>query len=131
MKRIVILFVCVLLAHAVFAEKSSASSSELVLQISSLPEAKLVFNQSFKVPFLQADNSLMEGNNISFVLSAQATPVSFDGLIKTVLTPIAFLQFSAGGRFGMIVFAAPNTTLPSGAVYVFLNAAKPVLGLPV
>jgi len=100
MKRIAVLLFLVLLTQAVFAENIAESKSELELQVSSLPEAKLVFNQSFKFPFLQADNPLMSGNNIKFVITGQATPVSLDGMLKTVLTPIAFLEFSAGGMIG-------------------------------
>ena len=102
MKRIALLMVLPFLAVAVFAGDISdaESSSELQLQISTLPEAKLCFTQSFKFPFLQADNFLMDSNNIKFNLKAEITPVSMNGQFKTVLTPIAFLEFTAGGLIG-------------------------------
>jgi len=100
MKKLVLILLMVLLVQAVIAEDIAESKSELVLQVSSLPEAKLIFNQSFIFPFLQADNALMSGNNIRFTLTGQVTPVSLDGILKTVFTPIAFLEFSAGGLIG-------------------------------
>jgi len=102
MKRIALLLVLPFLAMAVFADEISGteSSSELYLQISTLPEAKLGFTQSFKIPVLRLDNPLMSGNNIKFSLSGEVTPVSMNGEIKAVLTPIAFLEFTAGGLIG-------------------------------
>jgi len=102
MKRIALLLVLPFLAMAVFVDEISGteSSSELYLQISTLPEAKLGFTQSFKIPVLRLDNPLMSGNNIKFSLTGEITPVSMNGVIKTVLTPIAFLEFTAGGLIG-------------------------------
>jgi len=100
MKKLVLILVMVLLAQAVIALDSAESASELVFQVSTLPEAKLIFNQSFTFPFLQADNALMSGNNIKFILSGDITPVSLGGTLKTVFTPLAILEFSAGGRIG-------------------------------
>ncbi|MCL2806303.1 MAG: hypothetical protein FWD26_10230 [Treponema sp.] len=73
---------------------------ELVLQISTLPEAKLGFTQNFIFPFLQGDSPLTQGNNIKLSFTTEATPVSMNAIFNTVLTPIAFLEFSAGGRIG-------------------------------
>jgi len=100
-----VFFALTLFAPILFAQESeggAAMSSELFLQISSLPEAKLGFNQGFKFPLLQGDgsNPLVSGNNVNLVLSAEVTPISVDGIFKTVFTPIAFLEFSAGGKIG-------------------------------
>ena len=102
MKRFALLLVLPFLAMSLFAEEitDAETSSEVYLQISTLPEAKLGFTQTFKIPFLRLDNPLMSGNNIKFSLTAEVTPVSFNGAIKTVLTPVAFLEFSTGGRIG-------------------------------
>jgi hypothetical protein len=76
------------------------SSRDLNLLISSLPEAKLVFNQSFTFPFLRGSGPLTADNNIETTLTAELAPVSLNGALEAVLTPIAFLQFSAGARLG-------------------------------
>ena len=76
------------------------TSSGLDMQISSLPEAKLAFSQNFIFPVLQSSSPLTSGNNLRLNLAAEITPVSMDGIFKAVLTPIAFLEFSAGGKIG-------------------------------
>ena len=76
------------------------TSRQLVLQLSTLPEAKLGFTQNFIFPFLQGGSPLTEGNNINLGLTAEVTPISIVGRVSTVWTPIAFFQLSAGGRIG-------------------------------
>ena len=75
-------------------------SKELILQVSSLPEAKLGFTVHFCFPFLQGDSDLTNDNNINFGLTAEASPVSLNGIAEAVWTPVAFFQFAAGGRMG-------------------------------
>ena len=81
-------------------ENEASASSEVVLQISSLPEAKLLFTQSFKFPFLAGSGALTKGNNINFALTGEATPITLGGLFEVTWTPIAFIQIVAGGRVG-------------------------------
>jgi len=81
-------------------ESDSRISHSLVLQTSSLPEAKLGYTFGYKLPFMQGDNPLTEGNNINFALTAEVSPISLSGLASIVWTPIAFLEFSIGGRIG-------------------------------
>ena len=102
MKKIVLLITILFLALGLFAEdtESFTSSSGLLLQASSLPEAKLGFTQSFKFPFMQGDNPLTDGNNIRLDLTAEVSPVSLNGLFNAVWTPIAFFELSAGIRLG-------------------------------
>jgi len=104
MKNIALLLAAFLFTQALFAqdaeESSVESSRSLLLQISTLPEAKLTFTQQFKIPFLRGDNALTQDNNIKFALGGEITPVSLNGLFKTVLTPIAFFEFELGGRVG-------------------------------
>jgi len=76
------------------------TSSNLELQISSLPEAKLKFTQGFIFPFLRGASALTSGNNIRADIGAEATPVSVGGMGKITWTPIAFLELSGGGRLG-------------------------------
>ena len=77
-----------------------SSSGELVFQASSLPEAKIGYTHTFRFPVLQGDNPLTEANNLKLQLTAEASPISLNGIFKAVLTPIAFLEFSAGARIG-------------------------------
>lgn len=101
MKKIAVLIVLVLFTNTLIAdEKCVFSSNNLTLQLSSLPEAKLVFSQDFVFPFMQGSSPLTEGNNIKFNTSADISPVSLNGLFNAVLTPIAFIELSAGGRIG-------------------------------
>jgi len=102
MKKIIFFLSLTFLALPLMAldETGASSSSELVLQISTLPEAKLGFTQRFVYPFLQGDNPLTENNNVTLALTAELSPISVNGLFKTVWTPIAFFELSAGARIG-------------------------------
>jgi len=104
MKRFAIFMVCVLLTMAVFAEESDTcniySSGEMFFLASTLPEAKLGYTHSFRMPVLQGDGPLTSGNNLRLALTAEATPISVNGIFKAVLTPLAVLELTAGGRVG-------------------------------
>jgi len=76
------------------------SSSALTLQISTLPEAKLGFTQRFIFPFLQGFGPLTEGNNINLSFTAEVSPISLNGFVTAVWTPVAFFDLTAGGRIG-------------------------------
>jgi len=76
------------------------TSTELGLQISSLPEAKLSLSQSFVFPFLQGSGPLTKDNNIAAVLGAEVSPVSLNGKAEIIWTPAAFFLLSAGGLAG-------------------------------
>jgi hypothetical protein len=75
-------------------------STNLIMQASSLPEAKLSLAQSFTFPFLRGESPLTAGNNIRTALSAEVSPISVNGLAEAVWTPVAFFQAAAGGRAG-------------------------------
>ena len=100
MKRAAFLFIFVLIAQTLTVSAQSESSNEMLLQISSIPEAKLDYTHTIKYPFLQGDSPLTEGNNIRISLTAEISPVMLNGLIKTVWTPVAFIELSAGVRLG-------------------------------
>ncbi|MDR0447830.1 MAG: hypothetical protein LBH07_04095 [Treponema sp.] len=85
---------------SIFAEEGITSSTNLELQISTLPEAKLGLTQSFSFPFLQGQSPLTMDNNITANLTAEVTPVSLNGIAEINLTPAAFFVFSGGGRAG-------------------------------
>jgi len=104
-KNFLVLFFCIFLiagfsAGLMAEENESRTSHSLVLQTSSLPEAKLGYTFGYKLPFMQGDSPLTEGNNINFALTAEVSPISLSGLASAVWTPIAFLEFSVGGRIG-------------------------------
>jgi len=76
------------------------TSTDMQLQISSLPEAKLSLSQSFVFPFLQGSGPLTKDNNIAAVLGAELSPVSLNGKAEIIWTPAAFFLLSGGGMAG-------------------------------
>jgi hypothetical protein len=98
------LFLCVVpFACAVFplhAESEVESRTAVELQISSLPEAKVILSRDFTVPVLQGDNALVKNNNIKFGIKYEVTPISMGLWGTAVFTPVAFLEFSGGGMVG-------------------------------
>ena len=76
------------------------TSTELVLQVSSLPEAKLALNQRFIFPFLNGSGPLVKDNNLTALLSAEISPVSMNGIGELIWTPVAFFMLSGGGQAG-------------------------------
>ena len=98
---LLLLFTQVLIAEEVHENKNGFNSSnEIILQISTLPEAKLGFTKRFNFPFLQGGSPLTAYNNISLALTAEISPISLNGIAEIVWTPIAFFQLSTGGRIG-------------------------------
>lgn len=123
MKKIAAFLNIILLIQVLGAQETtsgSASSGELLLQASTLPEAKLGYIQRFKFPFLQGDNPLTEDNNISLTLTAEVSPISLNGIAEAVWTPVAFFQLAAGGRIG----SGWNIELFGGDIYgIGLNSS--------
>jgi hypothetical protein len=105
-KKFAFLLLLPLFAQALVAQDEPDSawyntfSRELTLQVSTAPEIKLGFTQRYSFPFLQGGSPLTEGNNIGAALSAEITPISLNAIAEAVLTPVAFFQFSVGGRIG-------------------------------
>jgi len=104
MRKLSFILVLLLCAYSLFAQEAEdggmTSSRDLEIQISSLPELKLIFTQNFKFPFFPGDNPLTSGNNINLAVGGEITPVSANLLGELVWTPIAFFQLSVGGRLG-------------------------------
>jgi len=99
------LFAVLLILSAAFAwaedgENGIRTSTDLGLQISSLPEAKLSFSQSFIFPFMQGQSPLTQDNNIATVLTAEISPVSLNGKAEVIWTSAAFFLLSGGGLAG-------------------------------
>jgi len=100
-KKVTLFLITLLITISLYAQEDGMTSSgELVLQLSTLPEAKLGYTHTLRFPMLQGDNPLTQDNNLKLQLTAEASPISLNGIVKAVLTPIAFLEFSAGGRLG-------------------------------
>ena len=76
------------------------TSTDLELQISSRPEARVRLSQSFIFPFLQGTGPITKDNNITAVLTADITPVSLAGIGELIWTPAAFFLLSGGGQAG-------------------------------
>jgi hypothetical protein len=87
-------------AASIAAENGVAFSTDLGLQISSRPEAKLSLTQSFIFPFMRFDGPLTRDNTIKAALTAEVSPLSVNGLAEITWTPIAFFQVVAGGKLG-------------------------------
>ena len=100
MKRIAIFILIALISQAVFAQTDVTSSSEVNMQISTLPEIKFGFTQNYIFPFMQGESPLTSDNNINIALTGEISPLTLNVNAKAVWTPIAFLQFSAGGLIG-------------------------------
>jgi hypothetical protein len=98
----ILLIGCVLTALLMAEENEEGfrASTNLEVQISSRPEARLRLGQSFIFPFLQGSNPLTRGNNIKTTITADVTPVSLAGIGEIVWTPVAFLLLSGGGQAG-------------------------------
>jgi len=112
---LLLLFFASLLVQPLIAQEETGVTSEsnLLLQVSSLPELKLGFTQRYKFPFLQGEGPLTKDNNINLGLTAEISPISLNGIVEAVWTPIAFFEFSAGGRIG----SGWNIELFGGDVY--------------
>ncbi len=63
-------------------------------------ETKVKITGTATVPFLAGSGALTSGNSVAFKLGGELSPVSVNGTFETVLTPVAFLQFLAGGSIG-------------------------------
>jgi hypothetical protein len=106
MKRVTFLILLSLCVQVLIAENLTESktdvtaSSELTLQVSSIPEMKLAYAKHFNFPFLQGEAPLTKDSNIGLTLTAEITPVSLNGVVETVWTLIAFFQLAVGGRIG-------------------------------
>jgi len=96
----VVFFAVIVPALVQAQEYGFSAATYLQFQASSDPAAKLVLSQRFTFPFLQGSSPLTSGNNITTVLSAEATPVSINGIAELNWTPVAFFVLSGGGMAG-------------------------------
>jgi hypothetical protein len=77
-----------------------SSDRAINVTVSSLPEAKVGFVQGFTFPVFRGESFLTADNNIRTTLTAEVSPISVDGIVEGILTPVAGLQVAAGFRIG-------------------------------
>ena len=128
MRKTALLIILTLFTQALIAEEKTNGvdisdgvtySSELLLQISSLPEAKLGFIQHFTFPFLQGNGPLTEDNNIGLNFAAILTEMDLflydmpdrgkwdDDKIRWTFSGI--LNFSFTEKISLTLFAQLRT----------------------
>jgi hypothetical protein len=100
------------------AEIEVERSADLSLQVSTLPEAKLSAGLHYLFPLLRhsgplAGSPLTEGNNLTATLQGEISPVSLNGAVEAVFTPIAFFQLAGGFKLG----SGWNITLGDSDIY--------------
>jgi hypothetical protein len=103
-KLIIALAAAAVLALPVLAEETAADTgikfkADLNLVVATTLEAKATLTERLVIPML-AGEGLFAGNNLELKLSEELSPVSANLGFEAVLTPIAFLQFSAGALIG-------------------------------
>lgn len=104
LKAIIALLCCIVGVSSaqLFAEEQTGikTSTDLNFVIATTLEAKASISETVTVPFLVGANALTSGNNVQFSFGAEVSPVSVNGTVDAVWTPIAFLQFYTGGSVG-------------------------------
>jgi hypothetical protein len=79
---------------------SMRTTTDVSLDVTTLPEVRVAFSEKLIFPFMAGTSPLTKGNNITIGLNAKLSPVSFSFIPDAVWTPIAFFNFSLGGRVG-------------------------------
>jgi len=108
MKKIALCLLLPLFAQVLVAEDMGnegatsviESSPGVFLQVTYPLAARFGFNWRFRIPFLQGDSPLTQGNNITITPGVEITPVDIHLTANAVWTPIAFVELVAGGRIG-------------------------------
>ena len=63
-------------------------------------QIRTTFNAAYKIPVLTSSGALFSGNNVTLTGSLELTPITLMPKVSISFTPIAFLNFSAGGMAG-------------------------------
>jgi len=100
-------FVCTAVFVMVIASIALADETQGIRKSTSLNfvlattmETKVKLIETITIPFLIGNGALSSGNNLQIKAAAELSPVSVNGTAEFRLTPIAFLQFVAGGSIG-------------------------------
>lgn len=99
---IIAAFLALVSVGAAFAEEKTGIKAETSLNFvaATTMETKAKLIETVTIPFLAGGGSLTSGNNVQLKAAAELSPVSVNGTLEARLTPIAFLQFVAGGSVG-------------------------------
>ena len=81
-------------------EVKTESATTVGFAFTTLPEFKLVFSQSFKVPVLRFNDGFFGGNNIKFGMKAEVAPVFMTFYTDTVFTPLPLIELDTGAMVG-------------------------------
>jgi hypothetical protein len=101
MKRTLLLtFTLILLFTAGFILGAAETSSSITLIGSTSPEIQLQGRYTIKQPMLAGSGILTRDNNLKIDLMGKLSPVSINAAATATLTPLAVLEFSAGGQVG-------------------------------
>jgi len=90
--------------------KGVTTSTDLNLVAATTLQIKLRLIETVSLPFLTGASPLLENNSLVFKMGAEVSPVSINGTVDTVWTPIAFFQIVGGGSIG----SAWNIPMGSG-----------------
>lgn len=106
-KLIVSVITCMLIAGIVTAEdstegkKSDITFTTNINAVLAYPlRAKVTATEAIKVPFLRFNNPFMSGNNVTFKIGAELSPITLEGKFDVVWTPLAFLELYGGASIG-------------------------------
>jgi hypothetical protein len=76
------------------------TTTDASFDVTTLGEVRATFSEKLIFPFMAGTSPLTKDNNITVGLNARLSPVSFNFIPDVVWTPIAFFNFSLGGRLG-------------------------------
>jgi len=99
-RRILTILTLVFFVFTPFFLGAIEKSTDLELQVSTLPEAKFRISQSYGFPLLQGSGPLTRDNNIAVVIGTELSPISLNETVELIWTPVAFFLLSGGGLIG-------------------------------
>jgi hypothetical protein len=100
-----------------------ALEGNIGVTLTSDPVGMITFSEAVTIPMLRAENPLMAGNNLKVNLGGNVTPVSVNGTLEAVLTPLALLQVIGGGAVGS-GWDLPALGIDHGTGLIFPQAAN-------
>lgn len=106
-KLIAAVTACMLIAGILIAEEpeqSKKSDIKFTTNINAVLawpwRAKITATEIIKVPFLVRNNPFMSGNNVTFKIGAELSPITLEGKFDVVWTPLAVLELYGGASIG-------------------------------
>lgn len=106
-KLIAAAIACMLIAGILIAEESEQSKKSGITFTTNINavltyplRTKVTATEVIKLPFLVRNNPFMSGNNITFKIGAELSPITLEGKFDVVWTPLAFLELYSGASIG-------------------------------